>query len=89
MGGIALMWRGGCIIRSRFLGKIKEAYDKNPQLTNLLVSGGRLVSTFATAHSLQDGERVYWPLHQRAEALVGEVEFDGAVGEEHERGRGN
>ena len=37
MGGIALMWRGGCIIRSRFLGKIKEAYDKNPGLTNLLV----------------------------------------------------
>jgi len=36
-GGIALMWRGGCIIRSRFLGKIKDAYDKNPQLTNLLV----------------------------------------------------
>jgi 6-phosphogluconate dehydrogenase len=35
-GGIALMWRGGCIIRSRFLGKIKEAYDKNPQLSNLL-----------------------------------------------------
>jgi 6-phosphogluconate dehydrogenase len=37
MGGIALMWRGGCIIRSRFLGKIKEAYDKNPKLNNLLV----------------------------------------------------
>ncbi|MBV9611926.1 MAG: decarboxylating NADP(+)-dependent phosphogluconate dehydrogenase [Acidobacteriaceae bacterium] len=37
MGGIALMWRGGCIIRSRFLGKIKEAYTKNPQLTNLLL----------------------------------------------------
>jgi len=36
-GGIALMWRGGCIIRSRFLGKIKEAFDKNPQLENLLV----------------------------------------------------
>jgi 6-phosphogluconate dehydrogenase len=36
-GGIALMWRGGCIIRSGFLGKIKEAYDKNPQLSNLLV----------------------------------------------------
>jgi 6-phosphogluconate dehydrogenase len=35
-GGIALMWRGGCIIRSRFLGEIKKAYDKNPQLTNLL-----------------------------------------------------
>ncbi len=37
MGGIALMWRGGCIIRSRFLGKIKDAYDKNPALSNLLV----------------------------------------------------
>jgi len=36
-GGIALMWRGGCIIRSRFLGKIKEAFDKNPQLANLLL----------------------------------------------------
>lgn len=36
-GGIALMWRGGCIIRSVFLGKIKEAYDNNPSLTNLLV----------------------------------------------------
>ena len=36
-GGIALMWRGGCIIRSRFLGKIKEAFDKHPQLENLLV----------------------------------------------------
>ncbi len=36
-GGIALMWRGGCIIRSAFLGKIKEAFDKNPDITNLLV----------------------------------------------------
>lgn len=36
-GGIALMWRGGCIIRSVFLGKIKEAFDKNPDLTNLLL----------------------------------------------------
>ncbi len=36
-GGIALMWRGGCIIRSRFLGKIKDAYDKNPELSNLLL----------------------------------------------------
>jgi 6-phosphogluconate dehydrogenase len=36
-GGIALMWRGGCIIRSTFLGKIKEAYDNNPNLTNLLL----------------------------------------------------
>ena len=31
------MWRGGCIIRSVFLGKIKEAYDKNPELENLLL----------------------------------------------------
>lgn len=36
-GGIALMWRGGCIIRSQFLGKIKEAYDKDKALTNLLL----------------------------------------------------
>ena len=37
-GGIALMWRGGCIIRSRFLGDIKAAYDKDPKLTNLLMN---------------------------------------------------
>jgi 6-phosphogluconate dehydrogenase len=36
-GGIALMWRGGCIIRSRFLEKIKEAYEKNPKLMNLML----------------------------------------------------
>ena len=36
-GGIALMWRGGCIIRSVFLGKIKEAFDKKPKLQNLLL----------------------------------------------------
>lgn len=36
-GGIALMWRGGCIIRSAFLGKIKEAFDKDPSLTDLLL----------------------------------------------------
>jgi 6-phosphogluconate dehydrogenase len=36
-GGIALMWRGGCIIRSAFLGKIKEAFDRNAKLVNLLV----------------------------------------------------
>lgn len=35
-GGIALMWRGGCIIRSTFLGEIKQAYDQDPQLNNLL-----------------------------------------------------
>jgi 6-phosphogluconate dehydrogenase len=36
-GGIALMWRGGCIIRSRFLGNIKVAYDNDPKLSNLLL----------------------------------------------------
>ena len=35
-GGIALVWRGGCIIRSAFLGKIKDAYDRKPDLSNLL-----------------------------------------------------
>jgi 6-phosphogluconate dehydrogenase len=37
MGGIALMWRGGCIIRSVFLGNIKAAFDKNADLANLLL----------------------------------------------------
>ena len=36
-GSIALMWRGGCIIRSRFLGNIREAFGKNDQLTSLLL----------------------------------------------------
>ncbi len=36
-GGIALMWRGGCIIRSAFLGKIKQAYDNDPEISNLLL----------------------------------------------------
>jgi 6-phosphogluconate dehydrogenase len=36
-GGIALMWRGGCIIRSVFLGDIKKAFDQNPNLANLLL----------------------------------------------------
>ncbi len=36
-GDIALMWRGGCIIRSRFLGEIKQAFEKNPELENLLL----------------------------------------------------
>jgi 6-phosphogluconate dehydrogenase len=36
-GGIAMLWRGGCIIRSVFLGKIKEAFDKKPDLENLLL----------------------------------------------------
>lgn len=36
-GGIALMWRGGCIIRSAFLGKIKDAFTANPALENLML----------------------------------------------------
>jgi len=36
-GGIALLWRGGCIIRSAFLGEINQAYDNNPKLENLLL----------------------------------------------------
>jgi len=38
-GGIALVWRAGCIIRSAFLGKIKEAFDRTPNLSNLLLDG--------------------------------------------------
>ena len=38
LGGIALMWRGGCIIRSVFLGKIKDAFDADPELSNLLLA---------------------------------------------------
>ena len=36
-GAVALMWREGCIIRSRFLGNIRDAFEKNPDLTNLLI----------------------------------------------------
>jgi len=38
-GQIALMWRGGCIIRSKFLGNIKQAFDNNPELDNLVLDG--------------------------------------------------
>ena len=37
-GSIALMWRGGCIIRSVFLGQIKQAFDKDPNLRSLLLA---------------------------------------------------
>ena len=36
-GEIAMIWRGGCIIRAHFLQRIKDAYDKNPSLKNLLL----------------------------------------------------
>ncbi len=50
-GGIALMWRGGCIIRSVFLAKIKDAFDKNPGLANLLLDDyfkGKIAETDAS-----------------------------------------
>jgi 6-phosphogluconate dehydrogenase len=37
LGDMATIWRGGCIIRARFLDRIKEAYDRNPKLSNLLL----------------------------------------------------
>ena len=37
LGDMATIWRGGCIIRARFLDRIKEAYDRNPKLANLLL----------------------------------------------------
>jgi 6-phosphogluconate dehydrogenase len=63
MGGIALMWRGGCIIRSQFLGKIKDAYKKNKNLDNLLLDKyfSRLVNKYqaswrkALAHAIKLG----------------------------------
>jgi len=52
-GSIALMWRGGCIIRSAFLGNIKQAFDKNPELENLLLD-----DFFRDAiHNAQEGWR--------------------------------
>jgi 6-phosphogluconate dehydrogenase len=63
MGGIALMWRGGCIIRSQFLGKIKDAFRKNKKLDNLLLDKyfSRLVNKYqaswrkAVAHAVKLG----------------------------------
>jgi 6-phosphogluconate dehydrogenase len=63
MGGIALMWRGGCIIRSKFLGNIKAAYKKNPKLDNLLLDKffSRAVNKYqaswrkAVAHAIKLG----------------------------------
>ncbi|MCS5580715.1 MAG: NADP-dependent phosphogluconate dehydrogenase, partial [Gammaproteobacteria bacterium] len=63
-GGIALMWRGGCIIRSAFLNKIKDAYDHNPEIKNLLLdpffkdkinncqSGWRRIASIAMTHGV-------------------------------------
>ncbi len=74
-GGIALLWRGGCIIRSAFLDKIKAAYDRNPHLSNLLFDpffqeqlaqaqdAWRRVVSFATLHG------VWIPAHATALAF--------------------
>jgi len=63
MGGIALMWRGGCIIRSAFLGNIKSAFDNNPDLSNLLLD-----DFFKNAiHECQDS----WRKVLSAAALLG------------------
>ena len=53
-GGIALMWRGGCIIRSAFLGKIKEAFDNNPELTNLFLDPFFMNKMEKTQQSLRE-----------------------------------
>jgi 6-phosphogluconate dehydrogenase len=52
-GGIALMWRGGCIIRSVFLSRIKEAFDRDPELKNLMLDP----FFRETLHNAQDGWR--------------------------------
>lgn len=39
LGEIAKIWRGGCIIRAKFLNRITEAYDRNPNLENLMLDG--------------------------------------------------
>jgi 6-phosphogluconate dehydrogenase len=64
LGACALMWRGGCIIRSKFLGNIKAAFDKNPNLANLLLddffrekinqcqTGWRQVCALAVTHGV-------------------------------------
>jgi 6-phosphogluconate dehydrogenase len=62
-GGIALMWRGGCIIRSVFLGDIKNAFDKNANLTswrNVVATAAKKgipVPAFSTALAFYDGYR--------------------------------
>ena len=61
-GGIALIWRGGCIIRSVFLGDIKKAFDGNPQLANLLLdpffkAGGRTPPGGMAARRRDGGHR--------------------------------
>ena len=53
-GDIALMWRGGCIIRSLFLGKITQAFDANPDLLNLLLDPFFTESITASQQALRN-----------------------------------
>jgi len=53
-GAIALMWRGGCIIRSRFLGRIKQAFEKSPSLVNLLLDDFFLKAINEAQHSWRE-----------------------------------
>jgi 6-phosphogluconate dehydrogenase len=62
-GGVALMWRGGCIIRSRFLGKIRDAFAKNPELHNLLLDD--------FFRSVIDGSQASWRRVVAAAASMG------------------
>jgi 6-phosphogluconate dehydrogenase len=62
-GGVALMWRGGCIIRSRFLGKIRDAFATNPELHNLLLDD--------FFRSVIDGSQASWRRVVAAAASMG------------------
>ncbi|CAJ0936813.1 unnamed protein product, partial [Mesorhabditis belari] len=73
-GAIALMWRGGCIIRSRFLGDIKKAFDTNPELTNLLLDDFFVKALEEAEHSwrvvVSDGVKLGIPLPTMSAALA-------------------
>lgn len=73
-GGIAQMWRGGCIIRSRFLGDIKAAYDKSPAPANLLFDPFFAAAIEANQASLRkiiaDGVSAGIPLPAMSSALA-------------------
>ena len=73
-GDIALMWRGGCIIRSRFLGNIRLAYDENPELENLLLDkffiGEIKVSEAGWREAVTLGLKLAIPLPAMSSALA-------------------
>ena len=69
MGGVALMWRGGCIIRSVFLGDIKSAFDRDPKLQNLLLD--KFFSTAMNKYhpGMAEGHHL-WRQDRRAHARI-------------------